>query len=288
MTVLNVAEQGIHYLRSCLDLYSENCAFPALYFAALIFLCAKGSERDKRIFLPGGVVLLLTVYNPFSPVILMHFFDVNSEYYRFFWITPAIVLVPYVATNIITQQKDVKQKIAIGALIAVLFVFSGNFLYANGYQKAENIYKMPPELMEVSSIIHENSDTEYTKAFLEYDYNMQMRQYDPKILLTIDREDYLYATSADYTQEMLHDPEHPQYRMLAALIKFDPVNPADFTDALETSNTEFVVVNKTHRMIPYLKQAGLYQVGETKERAVFKYDLKDPYVFELVDYTAVY
>ncbi len=288
MSVLNVAEKGLSYLRACLDLYSENCAFLVLFFVALLFLCVKGSKEEKRIFLPSAIVLLLTVYNPVTPVLLMRFFDVNSEYYRFFCITPVAILVPYVAVRLIVMQHSTAAMSLMALALILLFILSGNFLYANGYQAAENVYKMPPELMEVSALIHEDADAEYPKAFLEYEYNMQMRQYDPKILLTIDREEYLYATSMNYTEEMIHDSEHPQYRILAALIKYQGVETDEFLSALEQTHTEYVVLSKANPMIAFLKEAGLHEVAQTAERSIYKYDLKEPYVFELVDYTPVY
>lgn len=288
MTSLNVATQGLSYLRECLALYSENCAFFVLYVAALVFVCIKGNDREKRIFLPGAVMLLLTVYNPVFPVIINSFFDVNSEYYRFFWIAPVLVLVPYMAVKLIMLQEKNSGKIVLGIVIAVIFILSGNFLYANGYKKAENVYKMPEELIEISELIHEDATVEYPKAFLEYEYNMQMRQYDPKMLLTVDREDYLYATSNDYTSDMLNDENFPQYKLLAALIKYQFVEQQAVLDALELTHTEYVVLDKNNKMGSFLKDAGLAEIAETDNHIIYKYTLKEPYVFELVDYTPVY
>lgn len=288
MSLINVTERGLEYLRLCLDLYSENCAFLMLYFLALAFVCVKGNDLEKRIFVPSGFVLLLTVYNPVSPVVLMHFFDVNSEYYRLFWIAPVIILVPYVAIRLIMMLEGTAKRVGLGILIACIIMLSGNFLYSNGYVKAENVYKMPDELIEVSEIIHRDAKTAYPTAFLEYEYNMQMRQYDPKILLTVDREDYLYATSMNYTEEMLSDETHPQYKLLAALIKYQDVDVNDLANALEATHTEYVVLSKANPNGEYLKKAGLRVIGETENRNVYKYDLKEAYEFSLVDYSVVY
>ena len=275
-------------MRLCLDIYSENCAFLMLYFLALVFLCIKGSELEKRIFIPCGLVLLLTVYNPVCPVILMHFFDVNSEYYRFFWIAPAIILVPYVAVRLVMMLDAPAKRVGLAVLIAIMIIMSGNFLYGSGYVPSENIYKMPNELIEVSEIIHNDTNKEYPKAFLEYEYNMQMRQYDPKILLTVDREEYLYATSMNYTDEMLQDETHPQYKLLASLIKYQQVEPEDILDALELTHTDYVVLSKANPTTVLLNQAGLNIIGETENRVVYRYDLKEPFEFTLVDYSVVY
>lgn len=288
MQGLNVTEKGIMYLRECFAYYTGSCAYFMLYAAALVYICIAGSRREKEIFIPCSVFLLLTVYNPVVPVILDHFFDVNSEYYRFFWIAPIIVLVPYICAKLITEAGNTAQMTVRALLMIAIFIVSGKYVFADGIKWAQNIYKMPPELIEVSELIHKDSVAEYPKAFLEYEYNMQMRQFDPKMLLTIDREDYLYAVSNLYTDEMIMDETHPQYRILAALVRYQDIDKDTFTDALETTGTEYVVVSKDHPRIGYLEEAGLKEIGKTDGHCIFKYALKERKDFELVDYSVVY
>lgn len=288
MQTLNVFEKGFGYLEACLAYYSDNCAYFMLYLAALVFVALKGSKHEKQVFLPSAVFLLLTVYNPIAPVILDKIFDVNSEYYRFFWIAPVIVLLPYIAVKLIMNCKDKTMKAGVALSLVIICLLSGNFLYENGYVPATNAYKMPDEMIQISELIHADADEKYPKAFLEYEYNMQMRQYDPKMLLTIDREDYLFAVTNPYTEEMLADEEHPQYRLLATLIRYQPVEEVDFLAALDATGTEYVVVSKDNPMVPFLQNAGLDAVDYTNNHVILKYQLKDPTVFELVDYSVVY
>ncbi len=288
MQGLNVFEKGIGYLSACLSYYTGACAYLVLFLAAIVYICIFGSRREKEIFVPASVFMLVTVYNPISPVILDKIFDVNNEYYRLFWITPIIILIPYLSAKLIAGSRTVKQMVILSCLIGAILIVSGKYVYADGIKWAQNIYKMPDELIEISGIIHADSEAEYPKAFLEYEYNMQMRQYDPKMLLTIDREEYLYAVSSPYTDEMLNDEAHPQYKLLAALIRFMDIDSEDFVNALEETNTEYVVLSKGHPRQDYLKDAGLHIVGETATHVIFKYDIKEPYDFELVDYSVVY
>ena len=212
----------------------------------------------------------------------------NSEYYRFFWIAPVIVLVPYLFTKLLFNAVDRRSKAALAALILCICLVSGNFVYKDGIRFASNIYKMPDELMEISAIIHADSTAAYPKAFLEYEYNMQMRQYDPKLQLTIDREDYMNAVSLPYTEEMLEDEAHPQYRLLASLVRLQPVDREAFIDALEATKTEYVVLSKGNPRDTFLMSAGLKKIAETESHAVYRYEVKEPYDFELVDYSVVY
>ena len=139
--------------------------------------------------------------------------------------------------------------------------------------------------MTISRLIHEDSEAEYPQVLMEYHYNMEMRQYDPKILLTIDREDYLYIVNYDYTKEMLEDETMPQYKLLAKLIRYYDISDADFKQALDATYTEYIVVSNGNANIPYFSQSGYRLVSQTENHMIFHYDLKERREFELIDYT---
>ena len=287
MQAINVFENGIGYLGACLSCYLDNCAYFMLYAFALLFILIKGDKREKELFLPGAFVLLVTVYNPVAPIILDKFFDVNNEYYRLFWITPVVVLVPYVAVRIIALIKEKSSNAAV--LCAFLFVIvglmGGNLLFTQEIKIRENGYKVPDELIEIDSIIHEDAKTLYPKAFFEYDYNMEIRQYDPKMLLCVDREDYLYAVQYSYTDEMLADENNPQYKILAPLVRNQVVETSDFLAALEATGTEYIVVSAAHPLVPYLRNAGLTEVAKTDTHTIYRYEIQESSEYEYVDYS---
>ena len=207
MQTLSVAEYGLYYMQMCLQYYTEHCAYFLFYAAALLFLVIKGTKREKQIFIPSAVLLLLTVFNPVFPVIINHIFDVNKEYYRFFWIPPVVILVSFVASRLTEFHTGAKKAVTI-VLLAVILIVSGNYVYQNEYVKSPNIYKMPTEIPTISQMIHEDSKVEYPRAVFEYDFNMLMRQYDAQILLAADREAYLNAVSGQLTMETILSNEN--------------------------------------------------------------------------------
>ena len=285
MQGVNVFENGIGYLLKCLSLYSSGTGFFAMYLIAVLLVMIKGTRRDREMFLPQAVVLMLTVYNPLTPVVLDRIFDVSSEYYRLFWIAPVIILVPYVAADIIMRKEKGWGNLLLAVLVVITFVVGGNYVYAKGYDEAENIYKIPDELIEISQMIHRDSDTEYVKAFFEYEYNMEIRQYDPKMLLAVGREDYIYAVNYSYTEEMLADGAKPENKLLALLVRNQKIEPEELTEALDETNTAYVVLTKGHPQSAFVEKAGLKEIGETETHIIYRYDLKDPYEYELVDYS---
>ena len=155
MQGVSVAELGIKYLGEVISRFNGGCIYLAIYFACIIFLCIRGNKRDRKIFVPMTILLIVTVYNPLFPLILSKFADINSEYYRFFWMTPVIVLVPLVATKLITELVKEKSKSNTWALIIIAFIFvsSSVFMYKNGIVFAENMYKIPNELIKISEIL---------------------------------------------------------------------------------------------------------------------------------------
>ena len=72
------------------------------------------------------------------------------------------------------------------------------------------------------------------------------------------------------------------------LIKYQQVEPEDILDALELTHTDYVVLSKANPTTVLLNQAGLNIIGETENRVVYRYDLKEPFEFTLVDYSVVY
>ncbi len=285
MQGVNVFENGIGYLQKCLSLYNGGTGYFVLYLAAIMLIMASGDKEDKKIFLPPAILCLVTIYNPIVPVILDRIFDVSSEYYRLFWIAPVIILVPYMAVKLIFNTAPGVKRALMAAALTALMLIAGSFVYADGIRLAQNRYKIPDELMEISGIIHEDSGNEYAKAFFEYEYNMEIRQYDPKMLLTIDREKYLYAVSYTYTQDMLGEGSDPANRILALLVRNIRIPEEDFISALDETGTEYVVLTKGHPQAAFIKKAGLYEIGDTATHVIYRYDLKDPAVYELVDYS---
>ena len=86
---------------------------------------------------------------------------------------------------------------------------------------------------------------------------------------------------------MLANEDRPVDRILALLVRNQNISEEDFTLALEETDTEYVVLTAGHPQIPFIKRAGLYEIGRVGTHIVFKYDLDDPAVFELVDYSDV-
>ncbi len=289
-----MADAGISYLWLCLCEYSKGCVFVGMYAAALVFVLIKGTDTEKKIFLPQAVLLLLTVYNPVFPVLLNRFFDVNNEYYRFFWIAPVVFLTAYVMARVCILSNGALRYIA-AAVFVTAIILGGQFLYKDGYIKSPTIYKMPTEIPQLSEMIHKDADGRYDgdyfpRAICEFDYEMCLRQYDASIMLSCTREEYLTAVMGKLTPDDINSEEIYYPRLLAVVVLGTPIPADQFLGGMEHTGTEYVCVSTVNTSVcDYLeKDCGLRLVGKTANHSLYHYELKDSEGWRLPDYSDVW
>ncbi len=290
MQGLNVSEEGISYLRLCLQEYSKGCCFVTLFVLALIFILIKGSRVEKRVFLPQALLLMLTVYNPLFPVILNRFFDVNNEYYRFFWIAPVVILDSYVMVKIIFRLKGWLRVLVFGIFTGVI-ILGGQFLYKDGYIPSPTFVKMPTEIPQLCEMIHEDAKGRYDgdyypRAICEFDYQMCLRQYDASIMLACTREEYLRAVTGQLSEEDFTSEEEYYSRLLAVVVLNVRIPVSEFLKGLEKTGTEYVCVTTANQSVcSYLEdRCKLIFVGKTANHSLYRYELQESEGWRLPDY----
>ncbi len=289
MQSLSVAGDGILYVFKCIALYNGSSFYLYAYVLLLIYIALKGSREWKRYFLYPSIVLLFTAYNPLFPMVIDRIFDINKEYYRFMWITPVLVLIPAAAAvYIMREEKSPGWRVLVFTGLTLILTGLGSFTYSGGYSTAENIYKVPNEVLSVSKMIRKNTDMKYPVAIMDREMHMEIRQYDATILLACDRTQYLDFLG-DVDEDALTAEKNVYVdRLLAVVAKYEEVDKDLFREALDKTNTEFVVVEKTSPMIRYLNDTGLNAIGTTGARVIFKYDLSEPIDYDLADYSAIW
>ncbi|MBR4174108.1 MAG: hypothetical protein IKR56_02080 [Lachnospiraceae bacterium] len=296
MQTLNVAQEGFKYLWLCLREYSGGYGYFILYLLALSYIIIKGNETEKAVFVPQSILLALTVYNPFFPMLLNRIFDVNNEYYRFFWITPVVILLSYVMAKLCFGQ--VKTPTLFFALIAVfslVIIAGGRFLYKDGYIKSPNVYKMPTEIPHIANMIHDDAKGRYEgdyypRAICEFDYEMCLRQYDASIMLTCSREEYLRAVTGQLGTQDVESEEEYYPRVLAVMVNNWYIEPKEFKKGLEKTGTEYVCASTANTdLCDYLKErCDLRVVGMSANHTLFHYELQESEGWTLPDYRDVW
>lgn len=267
------------FVLKCLDEYWAGCPFLIYFFVGLIwtYVCKKGKEA--RVFWYYTIVLGLTVYNP----LIIHYVVprlVDAElYYRFFWILPVTIGVAYFFTLGVAECKKNWMKWVVTAVLMAVIVttssVNGNIIY--NVHLPENLYKVPDAVLYACDIIHRDYDGEGDpKVIFTDEYEIYVRQYDPSIRLTIDRNTRLYYNGSSVVGEVKENNAYKRRkRILDVLNSAEEVSVKKFRKAMKKTKTNYLVVPEWYSCHDYLLEAGLTVVDQTGGIIVYRFELEE-------------
>jgi len=150
-----------------------------LYIVSLLLIIKLNDENGKEYIVKPMVLLAIIVFNPIVALILDK--CLQSSYWRVIWMLQEYIVISYAIILILRKYKSV-QKLVIGLILVITISFAGkNMFIDNYYKKAENIYRIPNEIIEICEIINDNEDEPYVATV--YHVYIWIKQYDPSINL---------------------------------------------------------------------------------------------------------
>ncbi len=172
--------------------YTGNGMYMALYFVTLLFIAFYIREKKiKDAVLLPSLLMLLGVYIgiPFAHHFIFPIYD-DEIRARFFWILMAPAVAALGLTLFIKHlDTQMKRVLAVLAMLPVIF-FSGIFKLSDSmYQPAENLYRLPQVILDLSDAAL--AEEEEPKLIVPYEIAHGFRQYSTRIRL-------LYGEDATY------------------------------------------------------------------------------------------
>lgn len=260
-----------------MKLYWGSWWYPFLFAVGILCTLIWGRKKSSRIFIGYTAFLFLTVYNPVVVKYVIAKLDFENEYYRFIWILPVIPAIAYYGVTFVSAFK--KKWLKAAAVIAVLGVFAvlGNPLdgVVKNFAAAENIYKVPNELIQICDILHENMKKPTSRPRVVFDNSLNniVRQYDAQFKLAISRNASLYragsTVAGDYSE---NSKTYKRQKSILDVIDYQIYeHPKLFRNALRKLNVKFVVVQKNEGLQAFLLKNGCEQIAETTSYNIFRY-----------------
>lgn len=153
-------------MRSALDViltrygdYFADSGFGLLFVVCLLFLFLWKKDREihNALFWPAAV-LTIVVFCPVSGFIIMKL-DEASVYWRVYWLLPVVLLAAFAATKLVYLVKGRGKQILLGLVCIVIVAVNGTFVFSDTYfEKKENNYKLPTEVIWVADAINEHAE----------------------------------------------------------------------------------------------------------------------------------
>lgn len=233
--------------------YNGTGYYCILFIAALLYLWF--IEEDKRnrcllIYTPAIIQVLF-----FIPYFYMLYDTLdNGTYYRVLWMLPMTVVIAYAGCRLI----GVHTKMGL-ALLAVLLIFSGTYVYTGEYMRvAENEYHIPQEVIEVCDMIRPDEGRERVWAAFPPEMVHFVRQYTTTIQLPFGRDQLVSSWKKN---------ENPLYDLYASDYVMDMEQLSEYATEYYCN---YVILEKDRDLSADPETVELKLVGETDSCRVYR------------------
>lgn len=260
-----------------------------------------------RMYLAASIVLALTVYNPFFVRKLVPKLGMTTVYYRMFWALP---LTSGAAYYIVLYSGKIRKKVMRGAALAgsllacalVMPICPG----IPNLSVPTNLYKVKGAVPVICSAVHSDYEQseQYGKAasyaqdkdistkegaealamtlpkcVFPYEIEFQVRQYDPGIRLTVNRNQRLYYEGNTATG-ISYSTDSPIYARLKAILdamygRDESLSRETFQSAMEETYTRYLIVESDRADRDFLTDAGCRLVSQTAGYDIYSYGLTE-------------
>lgn len=232
--------------------YGGTGYYTILFVLSLIYLGF--TEEDKRVrtilvYIPAVMMLLF-----FLPVFYVLYNGLDSgTYYRILWLMPMTVVIAYAGCKLIGHH------VKLGVLVAAfVLIISGTYVYKSQYiSKAENLYHLPQETIEICDMIKPAEGAERVWAVFPVEQVHFVRQYTTTIQMPYGRESI--ETSWGYGK-------HPLCELL-----LKEYIPADELSELSIENDcHYIILLKKMKIDGNLGEYDIELIGETENYLVYR------------------
>lgn len=281
MVQINVEDLGWKFVFSCFKLMYSAKIIPILLVILGLYLMINRKEKYWKVFLIFILFLCFTIYNPLIIPFFIQKFNIATVYYRFYWILPIVTLLAYGITHVIMEESTSLKKILLFAIFCLLIAGTGNYTYAaEENQKTENIYHVPEDIIQVTDIIHTDSNLENPTVVFDTDLNTIARQYDPSLHLALNRDiviDIMGISVMEFPDGYRDSEEYRQQQNLVEVsCAFNEIPADDLKESLDYKQVNYVVQNRYTELHDLLKSVGCERIGESINYIVYRYSPNEP------------
>lgn len=277
---VSATELGNAFVKTCFGNYQGTGRF--LYLTALCFclLLLQKKEEWRSFFGLYGGFLLLVVFNPFVIWRVVALLGLDDEYYRFLWLIPVAPVLAYTGTKLTEKAGKYGGKgagILCLAGAACLFLAAGTPFFSRSLAIAENIYKIPDEVIEICEIIRADCPKEEPCVAADFDLDVLINQYAPDLRLILS-----YRAIADIRAlEAQGDyiDEAPS-RLYHVLIEETPHDEGYLIYALAEGNVDYIVTHRGTPVREYILESQCRLIAELDQYCIFRVERKQEVSWE--------
>lgn len=176
--------EGWQIITEAYNRYSADGILQVIIIASVVILLINEKKEYVKHIAYYTIALVILICMPPISYILNKYF-IQDVYFRTFWLVPGALLTAYVIIKAY-EKAGRRRGNAIVVTFIVVLMLGGKFVYTNeNFVKAENMYKIPDEAIEICEIVTAEGDD--VKIVVPEDIVSYIRQYDAGIELMYGR-----------------------------------------------------------------------------------------------------
>ena len=275
---IHIDEWGWGFVWECFRRFQGEGIFFVFFLLSVIAAAFFLKNQWKKGLLAYLLFLALTVFNPILINPVVGLLDLDDEYYRFIWLLPVTILIAWFAVYLVERAPKAALRAVVCALCIIALAFPGKTILARGLEPAENLYKIPDEVIEVCETIHDISGEENLTLYVDFDLAVLINQYDPSYEMALSYSDisiFQSSYDSDKTEEYdgVFSPELISKWFLYQIFELNNTGAeiAPLARSLDWLGTDYVVLRRDEPMLEYAKEQNCVPVYETETYIIMEF-----------------
>lgn len=199
-------------------------------FAAICLLIMMFEKGKRHCYAVPILILVMVVLNPFVIIYLNQSVLQEERISKIYMILPIFMLISYVVAKYCKKWYSL-------LIVVIIIIVTGQFMITRDvYDYSKNPYKLETKVIEVCDFIEQDMDNgnEEVVVLAEQDLVDQIRQYNPRFILTLNRYSYWQPEeSADLLVNQMRSGE---------------INVKVFCENAEKNNVDYIVISHERMM----------------------------------------
>lgn len=172
------------YILNLFRLYAGNGIIMGLYLVSWLLVFWLEKKRDNKIaFVFSAWYVPLVILNPLVGMLLDKLQILPLRIVRLYWLVPVFFLVAYAMVLLVQKAEKRRLDTILIMLLTAFIAVSGRYMGSDDtFEKAENMYKLPTEVIEIVDMINADAESlakyDERKSIMPLELSTYARQYD--------------------------------------------------------------------------------------------------------------
>ena len=224
--------------------FNETGMYMALFYCSLIYLWYRNHDQYvRRMWVYPSVLFLGLILNP---IVMRYIVNLAFDYAsrpRVFWLLPVTCVIALTATILVSECKNVKEKVILGLVLLIILISCGKFKYTNEYlSKPTNEYDLPQAAVDIADYALTKYDR--PKLVVPIELATAMRVYSSNVQLLYG-EDVVFGR-IQYMGPTPYKEEEPQYTVYQCMKEESPII-GEVIETIKDFNCDFVIFDNENQ-----------------------------------------